>query len=105
MSGRLAGVAIEAAGEIDGELLCRLRVHPIDRGVERRARFARCAGAEHGVDEPDGAAGVFVELSRSAEPRRTWRSSSEFGCRSARGTYFENWHVSLLQDGEVCRRI
>ena len=37
VSGRLAGVAVEAAGDVDGELLRRLRVHPIDGRVERRA--------------------------------------------------------------------
>ena len=50
VNGRLAGVAIEAAGDVDGEFPGRLGVHPVDRGVDRRARFAAGAGAEHGVD-------------------------------------------------------
>ena len=62
--GGLAGVAIEAAGDVDGELLASWLacVDPIDGRVERRARFAVGAGAEQGVDEPGGAAGVIVEL-------------------------------------------
>ncbi len=104
VGGRLARVAVEAAGDVDGELLARLGVHPVDGGVEWRARLARGAGAEHRVDEPVSGGGVLVEVeSRPAEPRRTL-------CRSARGTYWgrpgslcdvEDWKVSFLKDREV----
>lgn len=46
VGGGLAGVAVEAAGEIDGEFLRGLCVHPIDGRVERRAWFAAGARAE-----------------------------------------------------------
>lgn len=46
------GVAVEAAGEIDGEHsgLLAVRVDPMDGGVEGWSRVALCAGAEQGVD-------------------------------------------------------
>ena len=97
--GRLAGVAVEAAGDVDGELLGGLGVHPVDGGVERRARFAAGAGAEQGVDEPGGVVGVLVELrSRFAESMRTCivpAGAARLATQSMIGT------SALLQDGEV----
>ena len=60
---------------------------------------------EQGVDEPGSALRMLFELrSRSAEPRRTCICLSGRR-RSARGTYFDNRHISLLQDGEVSGRV
>ncbi len=62
--GRFAGVAVEAAREVDGEdaHVGGAGVYPVDRDVERRARVAGGAGAEEGVDEPRGGAGMGGEL-------------------------------------------
>src|SRR5438874_1059467 len=62
VSGGLAGVAVEAAGDIDGELICWMRVHPIDGGVEWRTRVAGGAGAEQCIDEPSGVLGMLIEI-------------------------------------------
>ena len=61
VGGGLARVAVEAAGDVDGELLCWLGVHPVDGRVEWRAGFALSAGAEEGVNEPGGAGGEVRE--------------------------------------------
>lgn len=60
--GWLAGVAIEAAGEINGEDFgrCSAAVDPVDCGIEWWARFAGGSGAEEGVDAPGGVTGVMI---------------------------------------------
>lgn len=64
VGGGLAGVAIEAAGNIDGKDFCPwpVRVDPVDRVVEGWPRFAHRAGAQQGIDEPVGIATVLIEL-------------------------------------------
>ncbi len=87
VSGGLAGVAVEAAGDVDGELFAGLGVHPVDGGVEWRARFAGGAGAEHGVDEPAPrcvrAEQVHVERSTARVDERSMIGTSVF-CRIAK---------------------
>jgi len=46
VSGWLAGVAVEAAGDVDGEFFGGMGDHPIDSSVEGGARIAGGAGAE-----------------------------------------------------------
>ncbi len=55
MAGRLAGIAIETAGDVDGQHLRAARVDGVDRDIVRRTRFSSGAGAEQGVDHPIGA--------------------------------------------------
>ena len=105
----LAGVAIEAARNIDGELLGRLGIEPVDGGVERWTRVADGAGAEEGIDVPGGVGGVVAEeLFEGGRGRgRLATASSEQpgslnGCVRRR---INGVDAEFLQDGEVCRSV
>ena len=60
--GGLAGIAVQAAGNVDGENWNSRSIQLVDDGVERRPGFALGSGAEQGVDDPSCVSDVFLKL-------------------------------------------
>lgn len=86
--GRLARLAVEAAGQINGQPLGASGVHHPYRSVERLTRCARCAGSQKRIHDP------FRALELAFQP-----TSAELARQ------INDRQAASLDDREICCRV